>query len=222
MRIRLDGGEVVHGHKILIAIGRTRNIADMGLEQAGVRFKGSAIQVDECLRTTAPFIYAIGDLIAGPLLAHAATYEAEAVINNILSQKEEPISLNHIPNAIFSDPPIASVGLTAEAAAKKKIDVLEVKSLLSASGKAWAERETEGMMKLVVDKSNDVVLGAHFIGGDAPELIGFFSLLLQKGLTAHDLAKTVFPHPTYSEIIAELAHQYLHLSGRHSTTSSKN
>ncbi len=212
MRILLEGGEVIHGEYALVAIGRERNTKNLGLEELNLRFEGTAIHVNSFLETSVPHLFAIGDLINAPQLAHAASYEAELIVRNLKSKEKEKIRYDMIPNVIFSDPQIASIGLTSEKACGQKLNPRELKIPLTAGGKAWIERESDGFMKLIVDMPSKQILGAHLIGGDAPELIGILSLAIQKEMTAHDLARIVFPHPTYSELIGELARELANLS----------
>ncbi len=209
MRVLLDGGNVAHGDKVLIAIGRERNFKNMGLEAIGLKFNGTAIETNDYLETSVSNIFAIGDLIAAPQLAHAAIYEARLVISNLKASSKQKIRYDIIPNVTFSDPPVASVGISKTKARQLGHDVLETKVLASTNGKAWVERETEGFAKLMINPKSKYILGASIIGLEAPELIGVISLAILKGFKVNDLAEIIFPHPTASEILGDLAREAL-------------
>jgi len=206
MRVTAAQGEF-KADKVAVLIGRAPRVDNLGLQDVGLKFSGPSIWVNEYLQTNISNIYAIGDLIPAPKLAHASIYEAELIIKNLKLDKPQQRKANFdlIPNAIFSDPAVASIGLTKEKALQKGVVAQEYKLLLGSNGKSWAEREPDGFMKLVADSKSRKILGAHLVGGNGTEMIGFFSMMIQKGLTIDDLKETIFPHPTYSETLSHAA-----------------
>lgn len=201
MRVTTAQGEL-KADKVAVLIGRTPSVNLLGLEKLGIKFSGPAVQVNEYLETNIANIYAIGDLIPAPKLAHASIYEAELIVQNLKKPEKTKADFNLIPNAIFSDPTVASIGVTEEKAGP---NAKSYKLLLGSNGKSWAERETEGFMKLVADSKTRRILGVHIVGGSGTELIGFFSMLIRKGVTLDDFQEVIFPHPTFSETLGQVA-----------------
>jgi len=206
--IKLKSGTQLEVDQILVAIGRSRNIEDLDLETAGVRVdEGGAVEVNQFLETTQSGIFAIGDLIRAPQLAHAASFEADVVIRN-LKVKNHSIDLSLIPNAIYTHPEIASLGMTLETAKSEGYpDARESKLLLGALGRSHTEGAEEGIAKLVFDEVTGQILGAHLFGAHVTELISEIALAIKFKLKIKDLLDIVHPHPTLSEMFQELARQ---------------
>lgn len=190
---------------LLVAIGVTGSIDGVGLETAGVRTDRGFIVTDGQCRSSVPGIYAIGDVRGGMLLAHKASAEAAIAVEAIAGRSPEPLDETFIPRCVYSQPSVASVGLTEESAVKLGHSVNVGRALFAASGKANAYGQLEGLVKLVFDASDGRMLGGHLIGHDAVELIGELVLACRLGLTAQEFVMTVHAHPTLSETIRDAA-----------------
>jgi len=192
--------------RILVCIGRRPNSEGFGLEELGIecdKDKGW-IKVDKNFRTNIKNIYAAGDVKGGMLLAHVASREGVAAVE-AMAGMDKALDYNAVPNCIFTNPEIASVGLTEKKARKNGIDATSRKFLFSAVAKPHILGETEGFIKLVVDNRNDRILGGHIIGPGATELIAELSLCVQFGITSEQLAGAIHGHPTLSEIVHEVS-----------------
>ncbi len=199
------GEFALDSEKLLVAIGRDPNTGGLGLEKTQVRLDGKGhIVVDAKRRTTDPFIYAIGDVTNGPMLAHKASAEAKVAAESIagMASAFEP---NCIPAVIFSDPEIASVGMSEKEANEKGIKIAVGKFPLSALGRAVSVDKGEGFVKIVTDESRQLVLGMHIVGEHASDIIGEGALAMEMGATVEDIALTIHTHPTFPESIAEAA-----------------
>jgi len=190
---------------VLVAVGVTGVIENLGLEVAGVDTERGFIRTDTLCRTSAPGIYAIGDVRGGMLLAHKASAEAAIAVEAIAGGSPEPLTDALIPRCVYAQPSVASVGLTEETALNLGHKVTVGRSLFAASGKANAYGQLEGLVKLVFDAESGRMLGGHLIGHDAVELIGELGLACRSGVTANDLVRTVHAHPTLSETVREAA-----------------
>ncbi|MBI4718378.1 MAG: dihydrolipoyl dehydrogenase [Planctomycetes bacterium] len=191
--------------KVLVSVGRAPNSRDLSLEKAGVQVdERGFIKVDAQFRTTAPRIYAIGDVIGNPMLAHKALHEG-TVLAEHLAGKDVVFEPRAIPAVVFTDPEIAWVGLTESEAAAKKLDVVVKKTPWSASGRAVSLGRTDGTTKMIFDKATQRLLGVGLVGTHVGELISECALALEMGATAYDLARTIHPHPTLSETVFETA-----------------
>jgi len=189
---------------VLVAIGRVSFTGYLGLEQAGVKFDKSRVEVDEYQRTSVPNIYAAGDCTAKLMLAHYAAYQGETAVWNMANPSAMIKCDNrNIPGCIFSDPEISSVGLTPEQAQGLGLEVKVSKFDFMASGMARILDETEGFIKIVSQSAGGKLLGATIIGPRATELIAILTVAISAGLTVEDLKNTVFAHPTLSEGIRE-------------------
>ena len=189
----------------LVSIGFMPNSDGIGLEEIGVKTTKGWIDVDEAFKTSREGVYAIGDVIGEPLLAHAASAEALECVETIAGEKTYGYDKLRVPNAIYCQPQIASVGLTEEQAKERGHDVKIGRFPFSANGKARAMGESEGLVKLVVDKKYGEILGAHIAGHDATEQIIELTLAMNLEVTPLELHKTIHPHPTLSEAVAEAA-----------------
>ncbi|NSW93954.1 MAG: dihydrolipoyl dehydrogenase [Bacteroidales bacterium] len=200
-----DGMTVAEADVVLSAAGVTANIEDIGLEKAGVETEKGKIRVDEFYRTSSAGIYAIGDVVKGPALAHVASAEGIVCVEKIAGLNPEPLDYNNIPACTYTNPEIASCGLTEEAARKAGYEIKVGKFPFTASGKASASGTKEGFVKLVFDAAYGELLGAHMIGANVTEMIGEIVVARKLETTAHEIMKSVHPHPTMSEAIMEAA-----------------
>jgi dihydrolipoamide dehydrogenase len=199
-----DGAVEIPADKVLVAVGRRPNIEDIGLEIAGVKTAGGFITVDRRMRTSVPNIFAIGDVAGQPMLAHKASREAE-VAAEVIADKPAEMDAAVIPAVVFTDPEIASAGLTAEEAEKRGHQVKVGKFPFAALGRAIANLDTDGFAKVVMDAEGGQVLGVHLVGGGVGDLISEAALAIEMGASAADLGMTIHPHPTLSEAMMEAA-----------------
>jgi dihydrolipoamide dehydrogenase len=191
--------------KVLVAVGRKPFTDSVGLESVGITTdEKGRIPVDEHFKTCVPGIYAIGDVIPGPMLAHKAEEEAVACVERIAGQAGH-VNYDVIPNVIYTDPEIASVGLGDADAKAKGYETKVGKFNFAGNGRAIASDATEGFAKVIADKKTDRILGVQLIGKGASELIASAVAHMEYGGSAEDLARTVHAHPTISEAIKEAA-----------------
>ena len=201
-----DGREIeVPADRVMIAIGRRPRSRGLGLEELGVEIdRRGFIVTDGRFQTSVPGIYAIGDVTTMPLLAHKAHREGVLVAEIIAGLREEKGELV-IPAAIFTDPEIATVGLTEAEAREKGIEVKVGKFPFGANGRALTMGYLEGFTKIVAEAETGRIIGVHIVGPDASNLIGEASVAVTKGLTVEDIGGTIHPHPTLSETLMEAA-----------------
>ena len=199
------GEETVEADIVLSAVGITPNTENIGLEELGVETDKGRIKVDEFYRTNVEGVYAIGDILEGPALAHVASAEGIVCVEKIAGMNPEPIDYKNIPGCTYTNPEISSVGLTEAKAKEAGYEVKVGKFPYSASGKASAAGHKEGFVKLVFDAKYGELLGAHMIGGNVTELIAELVVAKKLEITGHELLKTIHPHPTMSEAIMEAA-----------------
>jgi dihydrolipoamide dehydrogenase len=188
---------------LLISIGRKPSVQSFGLENTGVEYYNGGIKTDLQCRTNIPNIYAAGDVNSISMLAHTAYREAEVVVRNILGRKDQ-VRYNAIPSVVYTNPELASVGLTEEMAKEKNID-FDVRQLSMAySGRFVAENEGKnGIAKILVGKKYREILGVHLAGNPASELIWGAAMMIENEMRLMDVEEIVFPHPTVSEILRE-------------------
>jgi dihydrolipoamide dehydrogenase len=188
---------------LLVAVGMRPHSKNIGLEAVGVTVdKRGFIPTDRMCRTNVPSIFAIGDVSGPPMLAHKATKEGEVAAEVIAGHKAEKDWVS-IPGAVFTDPELASAGLTVEEAQAKGIEVVVGKFPFAALGKAMAMMETEGFVKVVADKKTRQVLGVHIAGPEASTMISEAALGLEMAAFLEDFAMTIHPHPTLGEALME-------------------
>jgi len=199
------GVEKVESEKVLVAIGVQANTEGLNLEKIGVEINRGYIVVDKNYKTNVDNVFAIGDVIGPPLLAHKASAEAINCVEKIAGISNNDIDYSNIPGCTFSSPQVGSIGLTEDKAKEKGINYAIGKFPYSGNGKAIASAETEGFVKLIFDKETDELLGGHIIGYDAAELLAEISLAKQNKLKAKDIIKSIHSHPTLSELIMESA-----------------
>jgi dihydrolipoamide dehydrogenase len=206
VKVEIDGkAETIVTDMVLVAVGMRPTSKGIGLEQVGVKVDARGfIPTDKSARTNIPSIYAIGDVSGPPLLAHKATKEGEVVAEIIAGHKVEKDWVT-IPGAVFTDPEIATAGLTVEEAKAKGIEVVIGKFPFSALGKAMAMNDTEGFVKVVADKKTKQVLGVHIVGPEASTMISEAALSLEMAAFLEDISLTVHPHPTLGEAYMEAA-----------------
>lgn len=188
---------------VLVSVGRKPNSSNVGLEKIGIRLDGRGfVAVDKQMRTSIPNVYAIGDVVGGPLLAHKASKEG-VVAAEVISGLPSSFDNVAIPSAIFTDPEIAIVGLTKSETKSQGLITIEGKFPFSANGKALASLESEGFVKVIADKESGLLLGVHIVGSEASDLISEASLALEMGASVEDVSLTIHPHPTLPEAIME-------------------
>jgi len=197
--------ETFEADYVLVTVGRRPNTAELGLDLAGVEMtERGLIKVDKQGQTNVKGIYAIGDIVAGAALAHKASYEGKVAAEAISGQSAE-VDYQCIPAVVFSDPELASVGLTEDEAKEQGFDVKVAQFPFAASGRALSLNDTEGFMKLVTRKEDGLVLGAQIAGSGASDMIAEMGLAIEAGMTAEDVALTIHAHPTLGEIAMETA-----------------
>lgn len=199
------GEETVETDVVLSAVGITPNIEGIGLEEAGVKTDRGRVVVDEYYRTSVSGVYAIGDIVPGPALAHVASAEAIVCVEKIAGQNPHPVDYANIPGCTYTTPEVASCGMTEEAAKAAGIETKTGKFMFMASGKASAAGAREGFVKLVFNAADDKLIGGHLIGMNVTEMISSLVTARKMGATAHDLMTSIHPHPTMSEGIMEAA-----------------
>lgn len=193
----------ISAEKVILAMGIQCNIENIGLENTKVKVDRGHVVVDDFCRTDEPNVYAIGDLTNAPWLAHKASHEGIIVAEDAAGLKCHKIDRSSIPSCVYSNPQIASIGITEQEAISKKLDVKIGKFPFVGNGKAIAMGEPEGLIKTIFDAKTGELLGAHMIGMDVTELIQGFSIAKTLETTEEELIETVFPHPTLSEMMHE-------------------
>ncbi|NUQ24242.1 MAG: dihydrolipoyl dehydrogenase [Saprospiraceae bacterium] len=190
---------------VLSAAGVAPNTENIGLEELGIATDRGMVKVDEYYRTNVAGIYAIGDIVPGPALAHVASAEAIICVEKIAGHHPEPLDYNNIPSCTYCSPEIASVGYTEQAAKEAGYEIKVGKFPFSASGKASAAGAKAGFVKLIFDAKYGEFLGAHLIGANVTEMIAEVVVARKLETTGHEIIKSVHPHPTMSEAIMEAA-----------------
>jgi dihydrolipoamide dehydrogenase len=205
---RSSGGtktETFRAEKILLAVGRKPLSENIGLEALGVATERGYIKVDAYMRTNVPNVYAIGDVVPTPWLAHVASAEGVVAVEHMARGETRPLNYDQIPGCTYCSPEVASIGLSEAAARDRGHDVAVGKFPFSAVGKARIVNETAGFVKIVADRRYDEVLGVHIIGPRATELIAEAGAALKLEATSEELVRTIHAHPTLSEAIHEAA-----------------
>ena len=203
---RKDGKEeIIECDVVLSAAGVTANIENIGLEALGIKTEKGTIVVDEYYKTNVDGIYAIGDVIPTPALAHVASAEGITCVEKIAGLHAEPIDYGNIPSCTYCSPEVASVGYTEQAAKDAGYELKVGKFPYSASGKASASGAKEGFVKVIFDAKYGEFLGAHFIGSNVTEMIAEVVVAKNLETTGHEIIKSIHPHPTMSEAIMEAA-----------------
>ena len=197
--------KTVDADYVLVTVGRKPNTKDLGLEQIGVELDDKGlVKIDKQCRTSVKNIYAIGDIVPGLPLAHKASYEGKVAAEAISGKKTE-IDYIGMPAVVFSDPEMASVGLTEQEAKDKGIKVKVAKFPFAANGRALSLNDSDGFLKLVTREEDGLVIGGQIVGPNASDMIAEIGLAIEAGMTAEDIALTVHAHPTLGEITMEAA-----------------
>jgi len=199
------GEQITEAEIVLSAVGITSNIENIGLEKLGVEIEKGKIKVDDYYQTNVEGVYAIGDIVHGPALAHVASAEGIACVEKIAGMKPHPIDYDNIPGCTYTGPEVASVGMTEKKAREAGFELKIGKFPYSASGKASAAGQKDGFVKLIFDAKYGELLGAHLIGGNVTEMIAELVVAKKLEITGHELIKSIHPHPTMSEAIMEAA-----------------
>jgi dihydrolipoamide dehydrogenase len=204
VKIKTPKGEEIHEAEVVLsAVGIAPNVENLGLEELKIELDKGRIKVDEFYRTNVEGVYAIGDIISGPALAHVASAEGITCVEKIAGLNPHPINYKNIPGCTYTSPEVASVGLTEKAAREAGYDIKVGKFPLSASGKASAAGAKDGFVKMIYDSKYGELLGAHLIGYNVTEMIAEIVVARNLETTGHESINSIHPHPTISEAIME-------------------
>lgn len=187
---------------LLAAAGRKPNLEGLNLELSGIEYDKKGIKVDENYKTSADGVYAIGDVIGGVMLAHVASEEGKACVENIYGHNSK-VDYNAVPSCIFAFPEAASAGMTEDEAKENNVEYIVGKSMFGANGKALTMGEGEGFVKVLAEKESHKIIGVHIMGPHASDMIHEGSLAIHNGLTVENIKESVFAHPTLSEVFYE-------------------
>ncbi|HDR88659.1 MAG TPA: dihydrolipoyl dehydrogenase [Bacteroidetes bacterium] len=196
---------VVEADVVLSAVGITPNLEGVGVEEAGIEMENGKIKVDEFYATNVKGVYAIGDIVHGPALAHVASHEGIICVEKLAGHNPEPLDYGNIPACTYTRPEIASVGLTEKQAREKGLEIKVGKFPFTASGKASSAGARDGFVKLIFDSKYGELVGAHMIGDHVTEMIAEVVVARKLETTGQELIRSVHPHPTMSEAIMEAA-----------------
>ena len=205
--IETEGGEEeLRFDRLLVAVGRKPLTAGLGLDEAGVSLdeKSGRIKVDETFQTNVKGIYAIGDLVAGPMLAHKASAEGIAAVESMADLPGE-VNYDALPGIVYTWPEVAAVGITEEQAKERGIPYCTGSYPFSGTGRARCMGEKDGFVKLIVQSETDRILGVHIIGPRAADMIAECVLAMEFGASSEDIARTIHGHPTFAEAFMEAA-----------------
>ena len=204
--IKTKKGEEVHEADIVLsAVGITPNLEGIGIEEMGIELEKGRVKVDTFYRTNVEGIYAIGDIIATPALAHVASAEGITCVEKIAGLHVEPVDYSNIPGCTYTLPEVASVGMSEKAAKEAGYEIKVGKFPFTASGKATAAGAKDGFVKLIFDAKYGELLGAHLVGANVTEMIAELVVAKKLETTGHEIIKSIHPHPTMSEAIMEAA-----------------
>lgn len=198
------GAEELTAEVVLSAVGIKSNIENIGLEENGINVERDKVVVDEHYQTSLEGVYAIGDIVAGPALAHVASAEAIHCVEHICGLNPEKVDYSTIPSCIFTSPEVASVGMTEKQAVEAGIEYKVGRFPFTASGKSTAAGDRDGFAKLIFD-NEEKLIGAHLVGANVTEMLGEPTLAKRLGITAHTIARTIHSHPTMHEGVMEAA-----------------
>ncbi|KGR81635.1 dihydrolipoyl dehydrogenase [Lysinibacillus odysseyi] len=203
--IALESGEVFKADKMLVSVGRSANIENIGIENTEIEIENACIKVNRNYQTRESHIYAIGDVIGGMQLAHVASHEGIRAIEHIAGIKQDSLQYENIARCVYSNPEVASVGLTEQQARERDFKTKVGKFPFKAVGKALVHGDTEGFVKIVADEETNDVLGVHIIGPHATDLISEAALGIFLNATPWEIGAAIHPHPSLSEVIGEAA-----------------
>ena len=199
------GEEIIEAEIVLSAVGIAPNIENIGLEELGIVLENGKVKVNDFYQTNVDTVFAIGDIVAGPALAHVASAEGIVCVEKIAGLNPHPIDYSNIPGCTYTSPEVASVGMTEKKATEAGYEIKVGKFPFSASGKASASGQKDGFVKLIFDAKYGELLGAHLIGANVTEMIAELVVAKKLEITGHELMKSIHPHPTMSEAIMEAA-----------------
>lgn len=206
VKIKTSKGEKeVEAEIVLSAVGITPNLENIGLEEQGVEMEDGKVKVDPFYRTNVKGLYAIGDIVSGPALAHVASAEGIICVEKMAGQSPQPLDYENVPACTYTSPEVASVGMTEKAAREAGYEVKVGKFPYTASGKASAAGAKDGFVKLIFDEKYGELLGAHLIGANVTEMIAELVVARKLETTGEEIIKAVHPHPTMSEAVMEAA-----------------
>ena len=205
--VYIDGKDSIKADKVLIAVGVTGNINNIGLEDLNIKTEDGFISVNEKMQTNIDSIYAIGDVCGPPLLAHVASFEGVLAAEHLSGETVDPMTYDNVPGCTYCQPEIASVGYTEKQALDKGYSVKVGKFPFSALGKALADGNRDGFVKIIYDEKYGELLGCHIIGDNATNIISEISIARNLETTFTEILKTIHPHPTLSEAIQEATAQ---------------
>ncbi len=197
---------------VLIATGREANVEGLGLENIDIEYDKHGIKTDKTMQTTQPHIYAIGDCAVGPKFAHWATYTAGIAVHNLFAPTKHEADISKLSWVLFSEPQIASVGLSQAEAVAKGIEVDVIKYDYAIDARAQIDHDTDGMLQFVIQKSDGVIIGIQIVSSDASSLSGEASLIVSQKMKAVDVMGAIHPHPTLNEAFGKLAQNYFFAS----------
>ena len=200
-----NGEATIDADSVLVSVGRRPNSETVGLDKVGVKLDAKGyVVVDSQLRTNVAGIYAIGDVCGGMLLAHKASKEAE-VVAEVIAGHKAAMDVRTMPAVVFTDPEVASTGMTEEQAAKAGRKVKVGKFPFAALGRAMSVNDTDGLVKIIADAATEEVLGVHVVGNGASDMISEAALAIEMGAVLQDIQLTIHPHPTLPEAMMEAA-----------------
>jgi len=199
------GEETIEAEIVLSAVGVQPNLENIGIEELGIELEKGKVKVDDYYRTNVENVYAIGDIVHGPSLAHVSSAEGITCVEKIAGIEVEPVDYKNIPGCTYTSPEVASVGMTEKMAIEAGYEIKVGKFPFTASGKASAAGTKDGFVKLIFDAKYGELLGGHMVGANVTEMIAEIVAIRKLETTGHDLIKTIHPHPTMSEAIMEAA-----------------
>ena len=199
------GEEILEAEIVLSAVGITPNLEGIGIEEMGIALENGKVKVDEYYRTNIEGVYAIGDIVHGPALAHVASAEGITCVEKIAGHHPQPVDYKNIPGCTYTNPEVASVGMTEKQAIDAGFEIKVGKFPFTASGKASAAGAKDGFVKLIFDAKYGELLGGHLIGANVTEMIAELVVARKLETTGMELIKSIHPHPTMSEAIMEAA-----------------
>ncbi|MEN6577459.1 MAG: dihydrolipoyl dehydrogenase [Phycisphaerales bacterium] len=205
-RVSLDGGQTIEAEKVLVAVGRRARVDKDVVQVLGLEMNGPAIKVNRKLETSAPGVYALGDIVGTTYLAHGATAEAEIAAANATGGSEEMLDYSMVPRVVFTFPEVASVGKSEEKCQAAGMDITVGKGFYRANGRCHAENNTNGQFHAVRDNAMNEIVGISMVGDMATEFVAFARTLLG---TCEPIRQITFPHPTISETIEDALHEAL-------------
>jgi dihydrolipoamide dehydrogenase len=199
------GEQKLEADVLLSAVGVVGNLENLGLEEVGVKTERGKVVVDDFYKTNVDGVYAIGDITDGPALAHVASHEGIICVEKMSGMDIEPLDYGNIPGCTYTQPEVASVGMTEKDAKEAGYELKVGKFPFSASGKASASGKKDGFVKLIFDAKYGELLGAHMLGAGVTDMIAEIVMARKLETTGHEIIKAIHPHPTMSEAVMEAA-----------------